>query len=128
MCGKIGYYPFFLLVTHLYLCSSYKFIIFDLINKLSYFASFLTILNISISIGNFDLWYVLANFISCAFFIKFMLSIKHTIFISSFVLFVLVYYLLFLQDLLYIFSSLVVYVLVSTGIVFQLMSSLSTRS
>jgi hypothetical protein len=85
-------------------------------------------LNISISIGNFDLWYVLANFISCAFFIKFMLSIKHTIFISSFVLFVLVYYLLFLQDLLYIFSSLVVYVLVSTGIVFQLMSSLSTRS
>ena len=52
--GKIGYYPFFLLISFLYYCSSYLFIIFDLINKLSYFTSFLMILNISIWASNLE--------------------------------------------------------------------------
>jgi len=61
--GKIGYYPFFLLISFLYYCSSYLFIIFDLINKLSYFSSFVLILNICIFISNYDLWLILVNFI-----------------------------------------------------------------
>ncbi len=119
--GKIGYYPFFLLISFLYYCSSYLFIIFDLINKLSYFTSFIMILNISIFISNFDLWLILVNFIISIFFIKFIISIKHTIFISSFILFLLIYYLLFLQDLLYIFTILLFYLLFNINIIIHLL-------
>ena len=119
--GKIGYYPFFLLISFLYYCSSYLFIIFDLINKLSYFTSFIMILNISIFISNFDLWLILVNFIISIFFIKFIISIKHTIFISSFILFILIYYLLFLQDLLYIFTILLFYLLFNINIIIHLL-------
>ena len=119
--GKIGYYPFFLLISFLYYCSSYLFIIFDLINKLSYFTSFIMILNISIFISNFDLWLIIVNFIISIFFIKFIISIKHTIFISSFILFILIYYLLFLQDLLYIFTILLFYLLFNINIIIHLL-------
>ena len=66
--GKIGYYPFFLLISFLYYCSSYLFIIFDLINKLSYFTSFLMILNISFEFSIYwisrsitFLWFIIYN-------------------------------------------------------------------
>lgn len=119
--GKIGYYPFFLLISFIYYCSSYLFIIFDLINKLSYFTSFIMILNISIFISNFDLWLLLTNFIISIFFIKLIISIKHTIFISSFILFLLIYYLLFLQDFLYIFTILLFYLLFNINIIIYLL-------
>jgi hypothetical protein len=119
--GKIGYYPFFLLISFLYYCPSYLSIIFDLINKLSYFTSFIMILNISIFISNFDLWLILVNFIISIFFIKFIISIKHTIFISSFILFILIYFLLFLQDLLYIFTILLFYLLFNINIIIHLL-------
>ena len=120
--GKIGYYPFFLLIAFLYYCSSYLFIIFDILNKLSYFTSFILILNICIFISNFDIWLILLNFIISIFFIKFIISIKHTIFISSFILFILIYYLLFLQDLLYVFTILLFYLLFNFNIIIYLLS------
>ena len=46
--GKVGYYPFFSLLSMLFYNTSYLFILFDLINKLAYFSSFTLILNVSI--------------------------------------------------------------------------------
>jgi len=118
--GKIGYYPFFSLISFLYYCSSYLSIIFDLVNKLSYFTSFIMILNINLYICNFDLWLILVNFIISLFFIKFIIPIKHTIFISSFILSLSIYYLLFYQDLLHIFTILLSYLSFNINIILNL--------
>ena len=46
--GKVGYYPFFSVLSMLFYNTSYLFILFDLINKRAYFSSFTLILNVSI--------------------------------------------------------------------------------
>ena len=45
--GKVGYYPFFSVLSMLFYNTSYLYIIFDLINKWAYFSSFTLILNVS---------------------------------------------------------------------------------
>ena len=49
--GKVGYYPFFSVLSMLFYNTSYLFILFDLINKWAYFSSFTLILNVSITDG-----------------------------------------------------------------------------
>jgi hypothetical protein len=119
--GKIGYYPFFLLLAFLYHCSSFKFILLDLVNKITYFASFVIIFNLSMYFSTFDLWLLLFNLIVSLFFIKFMVSIKHAIFLSSFIQFLLVYHLLLFQDFLYILSALLFYLLFNINAIITLL-------
>ena len=52
---------------------------------------------------------------------KLIISIKHTIFISSFILFILIYHILFLQDLLFIFTVLLFYLLLNINIIIYLL-------
>ena len=118
--GKIGYYPFLLVLSFLYYCSSYAFVLFDLANKLSYFTSLVTIGNASIYLCTFDLWLVLVNLLAAAVFIKFMVAIKHAVFISSLIFFALAYLLLFLQDLLYTLAVILLYLLFSINAIGQL--------
>jgi len=118
--GKIGYYPFLLVQSFLYYCSSYAFVLFDLANKLSYFTSLVTIGNASIYLCTFDLWLVLVNLLAAAVFIKFMVAIKHAVFISSLILFALAYLLLFLHDLLYTMAVILLYLLFSINAIGQL--------
>lgn len=119
--GKIGYYPFFLLLAFLYHCSSFKFILLDLVNKITYFASFVIIFNLSMYFSTFDLWLLLFNLIVSLFFIKFMVSIKHAIFLSSFIQFLLVYHLLLFEDFLYILSALLFYSLFNINAIITLL-------
>lgn len=114
--GKIGYYPFFLLVSYIYHCSSYKFIIFDLINKLSYLSLFFLSFNITLVISTFDLWLIIVNLVISTFFIKLMLSIKHCVFIGTFIQFLLVYCLLCYHDLLFVLSAFAFYLLFNLNI------------
>lgn len=43
--GKVGFYPFFLILCLIYFSISYLFILFDVINKQVYLNSFILILN-----------------------------------------------------------------------------------
>ena len=44
--GKIGYFPFSLVLSSPRYCSSYTFLMFDVINKWAYFGSFLVIFHL----------------------------------------------------------------------------------
>ena len=46
--GKVGYYPFFSVLSTIYYSISYLFILFDVINKQVYLSSFTLILNESV--------------------------------------------------------------------------------
>ena len=71
----------------------------------------------------FDLWLVLVNLLAAAVFIKFMVAIKHAVFISSLILFALAYLLLFLHDLLYTMAVILLYLLFSINAIGQLAAS-----
>ena len=60
------------------------------------------------------------NLLAAAVFIKFMVAIKHAVFISSLILFALAYLLLFLQDLLYTMAVILLYLLFSINAIGQL--------
>ena len=60
--GKIGYFPFYLVLGYQYYSSSYLWLVFDLMNKWAYFGSILLIYYYSFSlIMNFGDWFVLMN-------------------------------------------------------------------
>ncbi len=102
--GKVGYYPFFSVLSMLFYNTSYLFIIFDLINKWAYFSSFTLILNYSIFFRCSEYWLVLINLMIIISFIRLIISIKHIIFISSYLLFIFIYLLILLNN--YLFSYL----------------------
>ena len=86
--GKVGYFPFFLILSYQYYSSSYLWILFDIVNKWAYFGSIIFIIYFSILLFlYFSDWYVLINFLFIIFLIRFLLSIKHFILISSLQLF-----------------------------------------
>lgn len=118
--GKIGYYPFFLIVSYIYHCSSYKFIIFDLLNKLSYISLFFLSFNFTLIISTFDLWLIIINLLISTFFIKLIISIKHCLFIGTFIQFILIYFLLVLNDLIFIISFFIFYLLFNINILYKL--------
>ena len=120
--GKVGYYPFFLLLSLLYCCASYAFIIFDLLNKLSYFACFSMILNVYVDESGWDLWLILCNLAVVLFFIKFIVSAKHILFVSSYIAFTLVYWFLVVHDLLYSLSALLFYLLFTISLAVHLLT------
>jgi hypothetical protein len=100
--GKIGYFPFFLIIMFLVYCSSYSFIIFDQIIKFSYLFSFSIIFNLSyFNIFSIDYFLCLFNFLLIQVFIKFLFTIKHLVLISSIVLFIMIYLLIMIEDMLY---------------------------
>ena len=121
--GKIGYYPFFLVLSLFYYNSSYLFIWFDLINKRAYFSTLLLILNSSIFFHCEELWLVCINLMIIISFIRLITSIKHIILISSYLLFIYLYLLILIID--YSFSYLfLLYYIYSNTIIIVLYNSL----
>ena len=98
--GKVGYYPFFSLLSMLFYNTSYLFILFDPINKRSYFSSFTLVLNVCIFIRCSEYWLVLINLLIMISSIRSVSSIKHLLYISSYLLFIIVYLLILLYLLL----------------------------
>ena len=107
--GKIGYFPFFLVLASLWYVSSYVFLMFDLINKWAYFGSFLVIFHLSIFFNSFSDWFIVLNFLMIIFFIKLILSIKHLILISSLINFLFIILLILVDDSLFCFCFLSFY-------------------
>ena len=110
MLGKIGYFPFFLILGYQYCSSSYLWIFFDLINKWAYFGSII----FSICFGSllsltFSDCYVFINFLMIGFLIRFILSMKHFILISSLQLFLFILSGLYFEDELLCFVYLLCY-------------------
>jgi len=108
--GKVGYYPFFSLLSMLFYNTSYLFILFDLINKLAYFSSFTLILNVSIFFRCSEYWLVLINLMIIISSIRLISSIKHIIFISSYLLFIFIYLLILLNNYLFSYLLLLFYI------------------
>ena len=102
--GKVGYYPFFSVLSMLFYNSSYLFILFDLINKWAYFSSFTLILNASSFFRCSEFRLILINLMIIIYPIRLINSIKHIIFISSYLLFISIY--LLLATFHYLFSYL----------------------
>ena len=119
--GKVGYYPFFLLLVMLYYNTSNLFILFDLINKWAYISVFELVLNECLFWRCSELWLVLLNLIIVVFFIRLITSIKHIVFISSYLLVMQVYLLLLLNHNLYSMVFLLVYSIVSSLLVVDLL-------
>ena len=120
--GKIGYYPFFLVLSLFYYNSSYLFIWFDLINKRAYFSSFILILNVYIFIRCEEFFLVCINLMILISFIRLISSIKHIILISSYLLFIYLYLLILIINysfsylflFYYIYSNTIIIVLYNT--------------
>ncbi len=108
--GKVGYYPFFSVLSMLFYNSSYLFILFDLINKWAYFSSFTLILNVSIFFRCSEYWLVLTNLMIIISSIRIISSIKHIIFISSYLLFIFIYLLILLNYYLFSYLFLLFYI------------------
>ena len=102
--GKVGYYPFFSVLSMLFYNSSYLFILFDLINKWAYFSSFALILNASSFFRCSEYRLILINLMIIIYPIRLINSAKHIIFISSYLLFISIY--LLLATFHYLFSYL----------------------
>ena len=108
--GKVGYYPFFSVLSMLFYNTSYLFILFDLINKWAYFSSFTLILNVSIFFRCSEYWLVLINLMIIISSIRLISSIKHIIFISSYLLFIFIYLLILLNNYLFCYLFLLFYI------------------
>ena len=108
--GKVGYYPFFSVLSMLFYNTSYLFILFDLINKRAYFSSFTLILNVSIFFRCSEYWIVLINLMIIISSIRLISSIKHIIFISSYLLFIFIYLLILLNNYLFSYLYLLFYI------------------
>jgi len=108
--GKVGYYPFFSVLSMLFYNTSYLFILFDLINKWAYFSSFILIVNYSIFFRCSEYWLVLINLMIIISFIRLIISIKHIIFISSYLLFIFIYLLILLNNYLFSYLFLLFYI------------------
>ena len=108
--GKVGYYPFFSVLSMLFYNTSYLYIIFDLINKWAYFSSFTLILNASIFFRCSEYILVLINLMIIISSIRLISSIKHIIFISSYLLFIFIYLLILLNNYLFSYLFLLFYI------------------
>ena len=108
--AKVGYFPFSLLLSYQYYLCGYNWIIFDLLNKISYLNAFVISIHSPTSIiANFGSIFVLVNFMMIMFFVKFVLCIKHVIFISSLQWYLLILCGIYFQDELFSFYFLILY-------------------
>ena len=108
--AKVGYFPFCLLFSYQYYLCGYNWIIFDLLNKISYLNAFVISIHFfTLIIANFGLIFVLVNFMIIMFFVKFVLCIKHVVFISSLQWYLLILCQLYFQDELFSFYFLILY-------------------
>ena len=117
--GKVGYYPFFLVLSMLWFNSSYLFILLDLINKWAYYSSFIIILNLSIFFRCSEYWLVLINLLIIISSIRHIISIKQLVFLSSMILFIYLYLLLLLNNYLFSCLFLLSYVIINNIILIK---------
>ena len=117
--GKVGYFPYYIVLGYQYYSSSYVWMIFDLMNKWAYFGSLIIIIHYYICLLNFGDWFVFKNLLIIIFFIKFILSIKHLILISSLQLFLFILLLLYFEDELYSFLFMLFYLITTIYILWD---------
>ena len=96
LCGKVGYFPFYLILSYLYYCVNLLFILIDCIAKVMIFTCFIIIIHLSFHSAIH--LYLILNFLMIIFFVKFVLSIKQVILISSLQLFLFILLLLNLSS------------------------------
>ena len=114
--GKIGYFPFFSLSLLIVYCYSYFFILCDQLVKVSYL--FILYLCFNLNITNIiDFFLSLLNFLVLQVFIKFLLTFKHLVLISSIVVFIMIYLLIIIEDMLYSIIYLLCYFFNSLSII-----------
>ena len=114
--GKVGYFPFLFLIMLVWYCSSYLFIMFDYFSKYCYLFSCYVYFCFVNSFNVIVYYICVYNFIFLIFFIRFLFVIKHLIFISSVIFFLLGYLLIIIEDVLfgvfmfvfYLYSSIIV--------------------
>lgn len=107
--GKIGYFPFIIIIIFIYNSSSYLFLIMDLINKWTYINILITVFNISIFFISQDYLLIILNYIVIVFLIKFIISIKHLFIISSFFTIIFHVLLMVLKNELFSINYLILY-------------------
>lgn len=99
--GKLGYFPFIIILLLIYSLSSFVFIIYDYFNKICYFNTFNIIININLLYYGIDYVIMLFNFYTILFFNLFINSIKHLFLIISFFTLLLYLFLFIIDKLLY---------------------------
>ena len=121
--AKVGYFPFSLLLCYQYYLCGYNWIIFDLLNKISYLNAFVISIHSFTSIiantAGFGSIFVLVNLMIIIFFVKFVLCIKHVIFISSLQWYLLILCGIYFQDELFSFSFLIFYLVITIFILWD---------
>lgn len=118
--GKVGFFPFFVLLSYQYCSSSYLWIFFDLINKWAYFGSIiLSIYFDSLLSLSFSDWYVLINFLMIVFLIRFVLSMKHFILVSALQLLLFIIFVLYFNDELICFVYFISYLFTTVYIIWD---------
>ena len=110
--GKVGYFPFFLVYSYIIFSCSYLFLIYNLFNKVAYLCSLLVIFNISIFFNSFNYWLILISLIIILSVIKFLGTIKHSIWISSIILFNLLFVLVLIKVELFLINYIFFYLVI----------------
>ena len=115
--GKVGYYPFFSVLSMIYYSISYLFILFDVINKQVYLSSFTLILNESVFFRCSEYRLILINLVIIISSIRSISPIKHIIFISSYLLFIFIYLLVLLNNIILSYLYLFFYIYLNNIII-----------
>jgi len=115
-----------LVLSMLFYNTSYLFILFDPINKRSYFSSFTLVLNVCIFFRCSEYWLVLINLLIMISSIRSVSSIKHLLYISSYLLFIIVYLLILLNNYLFSYLYLLLYLLLNYMILIKCCTSFSS--
>ena len=112
--GKVGHYPLFSVVSMLFHNASYLSILFDSINKRTYYSSFILTLDVSIFYRCSEYWLIIINIMIIIFSIRLINPIKHIIPISAYLLFILIYPLILLHNYLFSYVFILFYIYISS--------------
>jgi len=123
--GKLGFYPFFIILVSIISCCSYFFVFVDLMNKFVYFGGALIIWNL-LMFYFFNINFILFLYLFLIVFgIKFIPSIKIILLVSSLINFLFIIILISLSDLLFSFIYLSFYFMIMLILIFFLIISSS---
>ena len=96
--GKIGYFPLFLVIAFPLFPTPYLSSMLEPFNKWAYLFILLFISNISIFFQSYDYRLIVINFFYILFYIIFIITLKHLLLISTYILFLLIYLLITIEE------------------------------
>jgi len=107
--SKLGYFPFIFISLFIYNSSSFMFILLDLMFKWCYINSLISLFTISIFSLTSNYLLLLVNLFSIISLTRFLVSIKHVLFISSFTIILFIILLLITKNELFSINYLIIY-------------------